>query len=72
MVQTIEVIYEDNVLKPVNPIEGLAEHEKISIIIYPKRTREGLSKLAGTLDKEEADKMQKLIDEEFGKIEGEW
>ena len=72
MVQTIEVIYEDNVLKPVNPIKGLAEHEKISIIIYPNRSKEGLRKLAGTLDKEEADKMQNLIDEEFGKIEGEW
>jgi predicted DNA-binding antitoxin AbrB/MazE fold protein len=72
MLQTIEVIYEDNVLKPVNPIKGLAEHEKISIIIHSKRSNEGLRKLAGTLDKEEADKMQNLIDEEFGKIEGEW
>ncbi|MEQ8224162.1 MAG: antitoxin family protein [Candidatus Eremiobacterota bacterium] len=72
MVQTIEVIYEDNVLKPVNPIKGLTEHEKISIIIHPGKSKDRLRKIVGTLDKEEADRMQKLIDEEFGKIEGEW
>ncbi|MCA1915888.1 hypothetical protein [Methanospirillum hungatei] len=32
----------------------------------------GLRSLAGTLSHDEAEKMQKFIDEEFGKIEGEW
>ncbi|TKY91156.1 MAG: DUF104 domain-containing protein, partial [Candidatus Methanomarinus sp.] len=29
MNQTIEVVYEDNVLKPIEPIEGIKEHERV-------------------------------------------
>jgi predicted DNA-binding antitoxin AbrB/MazE fold protein len=72
MSRTIEVIYEDNVLKPLVPIEGLREHERVVIILCPHPSKEGLRKLAGTLTHEEASAMQKLIDEEFEKIEGEW
>ncbi len=52
--QTIEAVYEDNVLKPIKPLKGIMEH------------------VAGTLTHKEAKDMQKLIDEEFEKIEGEW
>jgi len=72
MLQPIEVIYEDNVLKPVTPIKGLQEHEKVFVILYSPPPKSDLRDLVGTLTKEEAEKMQKLIDEEFGKIEGDW
>jgi predicted DNA-binding antitoxin AbrB/MazE fold protein len=62
MSRTIEVVYEDNVLKPLTPIEGLREHEKIVIILCPHPTKEGLRELAGTLTHEEASAMQKLFD----------
>ncbi len=72
MRRTIEVVYEDNVLKPLTPIEGLQEHERVVVILCPRTAKEGLRKLAGTLTHEEAEAMQKLMDEEFERIEGEW
>ena len=33
MSQTIEVIYEDNVLKPTSRIKGLKEHGKATVIL---------------------------------------
>ncbi len=66
------MIYEDNVLKPLTPIKGLREHERLRVILCPNPvTKEGLRELAGTLTHEEAKAMQKLIDEEFGRAEGE-
>jgi predicted DNA-binding antitoxin AbrB/MazE fold protein len=71
MQRTIEVIYEDSVLKPIIPIEGLQEHERVLVILCPRTNKDELRKLAGTLSHEEAESMRKLIDEEFEKIEGE-
>ena len=46
---------------------------KVGITIsYPNTYEKGLRELVGTLTHEEAEVMQKLIDEEFEKIEGEW
>jgi len=35
MTQTVEVIYEDRVLKPLKPIEGFKEHEQVVVILCP-------------------------------------
>ena len=72
MNQTIEVVYEDNVLKPLEPIEGIKEHERVIAYLTRRPVKKGLHKLVGTLAHKEAKAMQKLIDEEFEKIEGEW
>jgi len=72
MSRTIEVVYEDNVLKPLTPIEGLQEHERVIVILYPRVDKESLRELAGTLTHEEAEEMRQLIDEEFERVEGEW
>lgn len=72
MARTVEVVYEDNVLKPLKPIVGINEHEKVIAILSKHPVKKGLRELAGTLTHDEAEAMQKLIDEEFEKIEGEW
>lgn len=72
MTRTVEVVYEDNVLKPLEPIEGIKEHERVIAILSPRPVKKGLRELAGTLTHDEAEAMQKLVDEEFEKIEGEW
>jgi hypothetical protein len=53
-------------------LKGLKEHERVWMILCPRTVKEDLRKLAGTLTHEEAEAMQKLIDKEFEKIEGEW
>lgn len=72
MTLTIEVIFEDNVFKPVKPVEGLQEHERMIALISPRVKKEGLRNLAGTLSSEEANEMLAVIDEEFGRVEGDW
>ena len=72
MTKTVEAIYEDNVLKPVEPIKGIKEHERMLVVLCSHPIKKGLRGLVGTLTHEEAEVMQKLIDEEFEKIEGEW
>ena len=72
MPQMIEVIYEDNVLKPLMPIEGLKKREKTWAIFCPRTKRETLHELVGTLTHEEAEEMRKVMDEEFENIEGVW
>ena len=72
MAKTVEAVYEDNVLKPVEPIKGIKEHERVLVILCSQPIKKGLRELVGTPTHEEAEVMQKLIDEEFEKIEGEW
>lgn len=72
MVKTIEVIFEDNVFKPVHPVEGIREHERMIAFISRCPDKKGLAELAGTLSHTEAMDMQKMIDEEFGTLKGDW
>jgi predicted DNA-binding antitoxin AbrB/MazE fold protein len=71
MTKTVKVIYEDNVLKPIEPIKGITEHERVLVIICSHPIKKGLRELVGTLTHEEAEAMQKVIDEEFEKIEAQ-
>jgi hypothetical protein len=48
------------------------EHENVAVTVRPRPIKKGLREVAGTLTHKEAKEMQKLIDEEFEKIEGEW
>ena len=72
MAKAIEVIFEDNVFKPINQIEGIKEHEKMVAMISRHADKKGLRDLAGTISQDEANEMLALIDQEFGKIEGDW
>ncbi len=70
--QTIEAVYEDNVLKPIKPLKGINEHENVVVTVRPHPVKKDLRELAGTLTHKEAKEMQELIDGEFENIEGEW
>ena len=71
MNRMIEVIYEDEVLKPLIPIKGIKKHEKTWVILCPRPDKKALHELVGTLTHEEAEEMQKLINKEFEKTQGE-
>ncbi len=72
MTKMIEAIYEDELLKPLAPIEGLKKHARVWLILCPRPEKKALWELAGTLTHEEAQEMRQVIDKEFEKIEGEW
>jgi predicted DNA-binding antitoxin AbrB/MazE fold protein len=68
MTKTVEVIYEENVLKPIEHIKAIKEHERVLVNLCSHPVKKGLRELVGTLTHEEAEAMQKLIDEEFEKF----
>ena len=72
MSQTIEVIYENKVLKPVKEIYGLKEHGKATVILCIPLEKASLQKLSGTITHEEAREMTEFIEKEFEGVEGEW
>jgi len=49
MNRMIEVIYEDEVLKPLIPIKGIKKHEKTWVILCPCPDKKALHELVGTL-----------------------
>jgi predicted DNA-binding antitoxin AbrB/MazE fold protein len=72
MSRMIEVKYENKILKPITPIEWLKDDEMLWIIVCPKPDKVSLRELVGTLTHEEAQEMQKMINEEFERVEDEW
>jgi predicted DNA-binding antitoxin AbrB/MazE fold protein len=65
MTKAIEVVYENNVFKPLGPVDGIEEHERMVAIFSKRPVKNGLRNLAGTITHDEARAMQKCIDEEF-------
>ncbi len=72
MAKTFEVVFEDKVLKPLSPVDGMQEHERAWVLVRSLPKKESLRKLYGTLSKSDAQDMRKIIDGEFEKIEGQW
>lgn len=72
MTKTIEVVYENKVFKPIGPVNGLKEHDRMVAILARRPNKKGLRDLAGTLTHDEARAMQELIASEFETIEGSW
>jgi predicted DNA-binding antitoxin AbrB/MazE fold protein len=72
MTTAIEVVYENNVFKPLRPVEGIKENEVMVAIFSRCPAKKGLRNLAGTITHDEARAMQACIDEEFEHIENSW
>jgi predicted DNA-binding antitoxin AbrB/MazE fold protein len=70
MTRAIEVIYENSVFRPLTPVEGIEENEKMVAIFTRWPVKKGLHNLAGTITHAEAQAMRKCIEEEFEKLPG--
>ena len=67
---TIDAIYENGVLRPLEPLQGLSEHNKVRITIESEKTKvHPLLQFAGILSNEEAAALQAIIEEEFEKVD---
>jgi predicted DNA-binding antitoxin AbrB/MazE fold protein len=68
--QTVEAIYENGVLRPLKPLEGLVEHCRVKITIEREETTpHPLLQFAGILSDDEAAELRCMIDDEFEKID---
>ena len=68
MTKTIEVVYKNNVFKPLGPVEGIKENEMMVAIFSRYPSKKGLRNLVGTMTHDEARAMQECIDDGTGTI----
>jgi predicted DNA-binding antitoxin AbrB/MazE fold protein len=70
---TTEAIYENGVLRPLKPLEGLKEHSRVTVTVTEGDMPHPLADLAGTLPREDAEEMMRAIEAEFERIDpDEW
>ncbi|MBW4578549.1 MAG: antitoxin family protein [Tildeniella nuda ZEHNDER 1965/U140] len=68
--QTIEAVYENGIFRPIHPVTGLVEHSKVTLAIaYEAQAVHPLAQFAGMLSNEEAEELQTIVAEEFGKVD---
>lgn len=73
MKKIIHAIYENGVLRPLEPLEEISEKSEVELAIQYPLSPHPIQDLFGTLPKEDADEMRKIIDEEFEKVNlNEW
>ena len=74
MTQTVHAIYKGGVFKPVVVPEGIMEDEEVEItVVHRMHSGHPLMQFLGVLSKEEACEMEKVIENEFERINpDEW
>lgn len=68
MTTTIEAIYENGVLRPVKPLEGVPEHSVVRLTINESSRPHPLANCIGIMPDEDANEIRRIIDEEFSKV----
>ena len=74
MSHTTDAIYEDGVLRPVQPLHGIDEHARVKITVEGSRAdAHPLHECFGILPDEDAEEMQHIIEDAFEKVDlSEW
>lgn len=61
--------YEHGILRPLEPIEGIGENTEVEVTITVKQKElSPILRFAGILREEEADKLLRIVEEEFEKV----
>lgn len=72
MTRRIEALYENGILRPLEPIEGVAEHSRVTVTLELEGSRaHPFADLIGTLPDEDAREMMQAIEEEFERVDVE-
>lgn len=69
MTKTIEAVYESGVLKPIGPMEGVAEHQRLRITYEAAPQPNPLAGWVGGMPDDEAAEVLRVIEDEFGKVD---
>jgi predicted DNA-binding antitoxin AbrB/MazE fold protein len=65
-IQTVEAIYENGILRLLEPLKDVAELSKVRVTIeFGRASQHPLSKFAGIISKEEAEELCQIIETEF-------
>jgi predicted DNA-binding antitoxin AbrB/MazE fold protein len=69
MAETVDAIYEDGVLRPIQPLHGIDEHSRVRVTVEPARApAHPLAGCIGILPDEDADDMRRGIENEFEQV----
>ncbi len=74
MVQRIDAIYENGVLRPIDPLKGLPEHARVRVTVESATGNVAdLADVLGALSDEAAAEMTKIVEDEFERVDPrEW
>lgn len=70
MTRSLEAVYENGALWPLEPLEGIREHSRVRIQVEADAAgTHPLAGVIGTLSDEDADEMLRAIEEEFESVD---
>ncbi|MBI3950730.1 MAG: antitoxin family protein [Acidobacteria bacterium] len=74
MAETVEAIYENGILRLVQPLQGIPEHSTVKVTVEIKdQPHHPLADCLGTLSDEDAADMLRIIEDEFEQVNlSEW
>jgi predicted DNA-binding antitoxin AbrB/MazE fold protein len=75
MTRTFKAIFENGILRPLQPVEGVPERVPVDVTMVTSDTpaRPGILDCAGTLPDKDAAEMLKAIEDEFEQVdERDW
>ena len=69
MMRKIDAVYEGGVLRPLQSLEGFAEHARVKLTVESvEPTGNGLADCIGTLPDEDAAEMRRIVEGEFEQV----
>jgi len=69
MKQTFEAIFEKGILRPLTPLAGLKEQQRVWISVESETPPHPLLKHCGTVSDEDSAEILKIIEDEFKKVD---
>ena len=74
MMRTINAVYEGGVLRPLQSLDGIAEHARVRLTVENVESSDScLADCIGTLPDEDAAEMRRIVESEFEQVNlNEW
>jgi predicted DNA-binding antitoxin AbrB/MazE fold protein len=63
--QTIQAVYEKGVLRPLKPLQGLAENDRVTVTVTVLPPQGPLAGVIGTMPDADANELREIIEAEF-------
>jgi predicted DNA-binding antitoxin AbrB/MazE fold protein len=68
MTRTIDAVYENGTLRPLEPIGWLAENARVTVTVHAQPESKPLAGWVGGMSDEDAREMREIIEAEFGRV----